>query len=40
MKQTKSNLRLNRVRDLENINSTLICEIDDLKALLKAKGIL
>ena len=30
----------NRVRDLENINSTLICEIDDLKALLKAKGIL
>ena len=30
----------NRVRDLENINSTLICEIDDLKALLKAEGIL
>ena len=30
----------NRVRDLENINSTLICEINDLKALLKAKGIL
>ena len=30
----------NRIRDLENINSTLICEIDDLKALLKAKGIL
>ena len=30
----------NKVRDLENINSTLICEIDDLKALLKAKGIL
>ena len=30
----------NRLRDLENINSTLICEIDDLKALLKAKGIL
>ena len=29
----------NRIRDLENINSTLICEIDDLKALLKAKGI-
>ena len=30
----------NRIRDLENINSTLICEIDDLKALLKTKGIL
>ena len=30
----------NKVRDLENINSTLICEINDLKALLKAKGIL
>ena len=30
----------NRVRDLENINSTLICEIDDLKTILKAKGIL
>ena len=30
----------NKVIDLENINSTLICEIDDLKALLKAKGIL
>ena len=30
----------NRIRDLENINSTLICEIDDLKALLKANGIL
>ena len=30
----------NRIRDLENINSTLICEIDDLKVLLKAKGIL
>ena len=30
----------NRIRDLENINSTLICEIDDLKALLKSKGIL
>ena len=30
----------NRVRDLENINSTLICEINDLKALLEAKGIL
>lgn len=30
----------NRIRDLENINSTLICEIDDLKTLLKAKGIL
>ena len=30
----------NRIRDLENINSTLICEIDGLKALLKAKGIL
>ena len=30
----------NRIRDLENINSTLICEIDDLKVLLKTKGIL
>ena len=30
----------NRIRDLENINSTLICEIDGLKALLKAKEIL
>ena len=30
----------NRIRDLENINSILICEIDELKALLKAKGIL
>ena len=30
----------NRVRDLENINSTLICEIDDLKTMLRAKGIL
>ena len=30
----------NKIRDLENINSTLICEINDLKALLKAKGIL
>ena len=30
----------NRVRDLENINSTLICEIDDLKTILRAKGIL
>ena len=30
----------NRVRDLENINSTLICEIDDLKTILHAKGIL
>ena len=30
----------NRVRDLENINSTLICEIDDLKTILRTKGIL
>ena len=30
----------NKVRDLENINSTLICEIDDLKTILRAKGIL
>ena len=30
----------NRVRDLENINSTLICEINDLKTILCAKGIL
>ena len=30
----------NRVRDLENINSTLICEIDDLKTILHTKGIL
>ena len=30
----------NRIRDLENINSTLICEINDLKTILHAKGIL
>ena len=30
----------NRIRDLENINSTLICEINDLKTILRAKGIL
>ena len=30
----------NRIKDLENINSTLICEIDDLKTMLRAKGIL
>ena len=30
----------NRIRDLENINSMLICEIDYLKALVKSIGIL
>lgn len=30
----------NRVRDLEDINTKLVDEIDDLKALLKAKGII
>ena len=30
----------NRIRDLEDVNNKLIGEIDDLKTLLKAKGIL
>ena len=30
----------NRIRDLEDVNSTLICEINDLKAILQTKGIL
>ena len=28
----------NKVRDLENINSTLICEIDDLKTILRSSS--